>query len=138
MTWRIPKPPGGPRVLLMEIFPSVSYGKIHPTESFQCHYLLVFLRVIKCIKMWYNHCSFGESALSLYSGPQAEQHNFFFYHSSISQVLAYNISSEKSVSLIESPLFMMCCFRFEGSFFVSCVLHLLIFIYIIFGKSKFL
>lgn len=116
----------------MEIFPSVSYGKIHPTESFQCHYLLVFLRAIKCIKMWYNHCSFGESALSLYSGPQAEQHNFFFffYHSSISQVLAYNISSEKSVSLIESPLFMMCCF-FLADFKVHSLYHVFfIFLYL--------
>lgn len=31
-------------------------------------------------------------------------------------------------------LFLSC--RFQGSFFVSCVLHLLVFIYIIFGKAN--
>lgn len=108
----------------MEIFPHIfclSCGKIHPTESFQCCYLLVFLRAIKCIKMWYNHCSFGESVLSFYSGPQAEQHIFITDPSPKSLPPIYLLRS--LLALLRVPSLWCAVSRLQISGFFLCIMY---------------
>lgn len=86
VTWRIQKPPGGPRVLLLEIFPSpflvVKYiqQKVSNVNIFKC-----FLEVLNIIKCGTTIAALGSEVLSFYrgfcglnSGPQVGQQESFF------------------------------------------------------------
>lgn len=103
MTWRIQKPPGGPRVLLLEIFPSpfvvAKYiqQRVSNVNIFKC-----FLEVLNIIKCGTTIASLGSEVLSFYkgfcglnSGPQVGQQELF--------------PTETSHQPLP-PIFLMCCF----------------------------